>query len=238
MAISPALEHLKYDVTNIAHYLTHQGRVFVIGAGGGRDVLSALVFGQERVVAVEMNGAIIDAVNGVFGDVTGHLDRHPKVRFVNDEARSYLARSSDQFDLIQISLIDTWAATAAGALVLSENTLYTTEAWKLFFNRLTSDGILSVSRWYGRPVPAEMYRVAALASDTLRRLGVAQPRSHLMVVVTGRVAGEPENTPGVATLLLKRTALHRGRDQDDRGARETIQIRGDALAPPVPRTRL
>lgn len=90
------LEHLKYDVTNIAHYLTHQGRVFVVGAGGGRDVLSALVFDQERVVAVEMNRAIINAVNGVFSELTGHLDRHPKVRFVNDEARSYLARSSDR----------------------------------------------------------------------------------------------------------------------------------------------
>ncbi len=42
------LQHLKYDITNIAHYLTDAGRVFVIGAGGGRDVLSALVFNQKR----------------------------------------------------------------------------------------------------------------------------------------------------------------------------------------------
>lgn len=81
-----ALQYLKYDITNIAHYLTKAGRVFVIGAGGGRDILSALVFDQSAVVAVEMNRAIIDAVNNVFGDLTGHLDRHEKVRFVNDEA--------------------------------------------------------------------------------------------------------------------------------------------------------
>ena len=53
-------------------------------------------------------------------------------RFVHDEARSYLARSGERFDFIQISLIDTWAATAAGAFVLSENTLYTREAWRTF----------------------------------------------------------------------------------------------------------
>lgn len=199
------LEHLKYDVTNIAHYVVTQGRVFVVGAGGGRDVLSALVFDQKQVVAVEMNGAITDAVNTVFGDLTGHLDRHPKVRFVNDEARSYLARTTDPFDLIQISLIDTWAATAAGAFVLSENTLYTADAWKLFFSRLSDTGILSVSRWYRRPIPVEMYRVVAMATDTLRRQGIANSRAHIMVIATGRTAGGPPNAPGVATLLMKRT---------------------------------
>ncbi len=197
------LRHLKYDITNIGHYLTSGGRVFVIGAGGGRDVLSALVFNQSAVLAVEMNRAIIEAVNDVFGDLTGHLDRHEKVRFVNDEARSYLARSRDRFDLIQISLIDTWAATAAGAFVLSENTLYTTDAWKLFLDRMTPEGILSVSRWYGRPVPAEMFKVVALATNSLRASGIPNARQHLIVVATGERVGE--SAPGVATLLMKRT---------------------------------
>jgi hypothetical protein len=76
-------------------------------------------------------------VNGRFGDFTGHLDRDPRVRFVNDEARSYVARSHDRFGLIQISLIDTWAATAAGAFVLSENSIYTTDAWRTFLAHLT-----------------------------------------------------------------------------------------------------
>jgi hypothetical protein len=199
------LQHLKYDITNIGHYVTDAGRVFVIGAGGGRDVLSALVFNQRAVVAVEMNRAIIEAVNDVFGDLTGHLDRHEKVRFVNDEARSYLARSKERFDLIQISLIDTWAATAAGAFVLSENTLYTTDAWKMFLDRMTPEGMLSVSRWYSRPVPAEMYKVTALATNSLRASGIPNPRQHLIVVATGLPAGETVDAPGVATLLMKRT---------------------------------
>ncbi len=195
--------HLKYDITNIGHNLTKHGKVFVIGAGGGRDVLSALAFDQQSVVAVEMNRDIIRAVNGVFGDVTGHLDRHPNVRFVNDEARSFLARSPERFDLIQISLIDTWAATAAGAFVLSENTLYTTDAWNVFLSHLTDNGILSVSRWYGKP-PAEMYKVAALATNTLRRAGIGNPRSHIMIVSTRPIPDEPYS-PGVSTLLMKRT---------------------------------
>ena len=115
------LEHLKYDVTNVGYYVRPDGDALVIGTGGGRDVLSALVFGAKSVTGVELNRNIIETVNGRFGDFTGHLDREPRVRFVNDEARSFIARHDDRYDMIQISLIDTWAATAAGAFVLSEN---------------------------------------------------------------------------------------------------------------------
>src|SRR5262245_15273791 len=138
------LEHLRYDVTNIGYYVRTNPRVLVVGAGGGRDVLSALAFGAASVTAVEINKDIIRTVNGRFGDFSGHLDKNPRVRFVNDEARSFIAGSRERFDTIQISLIDTWAATAAGAFVLSENSLYTAEAWHTFLNHLTEDGMLSV----------------------------------------------------------------------------------------------
>ena len=92
-----AVQHLKYDVTNIGYYLRPEPSVLVIGAGGGRDILSALVFGAKSVTAVEINKDIIRTVNGRFGDFTGHLDRDPRVRFVNDEARSFVARSRERF---------------------------------------------------------------------------------------------------------------------------------------------
>jgi hypothetical protein len=198
------LDHLRYDVTNVAHYLAKDTNVFVIGAGGGRDVLSALVFGQRHVTAVEMNKAIIEAVNDEFGAVTGHLDRNPQIRFVNDEARSFLARSDARFGLIQISLIDTWAATAAGAFVLSENTLYTREAWELFWRKLDDEGILSVSRWYNRPRPLEVYKLAALAVSALRASGVTEPRQHLLLLATKPNEQNPGCCGNVATLMVRR----------------------------------
>lgn len=126
------LEYLRYDVVNLAHYIRPNARVFIIGSGGGRDVLGALSFNQPSVTAVEMNGAILEVVNGRYGEFTGHLDRQPGVTFVNDEARSYLARSDERFDIIALPFIDTWAATAAGAFALIENSLYTVEAWQNF----------------------------------------------------------------------------------------------------------
>jgi hypothetical protein len=197
-----SVPHLAYDVTNLAYRVRPGPNALVIGAGGGRDVLSALTLGAQSVVAVEINKDILRTVNGRFGDFTGHLDRIPRVRFVNDEARSYVARSPERYGLIQISLIDTWAATAAGAFVLSENAIYTTEAWTTFLGHLTPDGMLSVSRWYYRNSPAEVYRTLTLAVDALHRAGIDNPRAHLAIVRNMNLANRPETPDGVGTLLV------------------------------------
>jgi hypothetical protein len=202
------VDFLKYDVTNLAHYLRQHAKVLVVGAGGGRDVLSALTFNQKSVVAVEINEDTIDAVNGRFGNFTGFLDRDPRVRFVNDEARSYIARQSDHYDILQVSLIDTWVATTAGAFVFTENSLYTTEAWQIFLDRLTDNGVLTFSRWYFRDRPGEMYRLTALATDALRRSGVQNPREHMIIV--RRMFGEgdnPDSPHGIGTILVGKQAF-------------------------------
>ena len=198
------LEYLKYDVTNMAYYVRHNGNVLVMGAGGGRDVLSALVFGQKSVLAVELNENILKMVNEKYGDFTGHLDRVPRVRFVNDEARSYATRTNERFDIIQISMVDTWAATAAGAFVLSEHSLYTVEAWKTLLDHLLPGGILSVSRWSFGDRSGEVYRMVSLAAASLKKLSIRDARNHIVILRrkgTRQAAGVPI---GVATLLLSR----------------------------------
>jgi len=201
------LEYLKYDVTNLAHYIRRDSKVLVIGPGGGRDILSALVFEQKSVLGVEINKDIIDAVNERFGDFTGHLDRNPKVTFVCDEARSYIARQKDRFDIIQVSLIDTWAATAAGAFVLTENSLYTTEAWKVFLDHLNHNGVLTFSRWYFRDSPGEMYRLTSLASASLMQLGVENPQKHIVIVRHMRQGDSGDEPDGVGTILVSKEAF-------------------------------
>jgi hypothetical protein len=203
-------EHLKYDVTNIGYYIRPDSRVLVIGVGGGRDILSALLFGAREVTGVELNRNILDTVNGRFGDFSGHLDRNPRVHFVNDEARSFVARQSGsqhQYDFMQISLIDTWAATAAGAFVLSENALYTVEAWDLFLEHLSDHGLLSVSRWYFQSRPGEVYRLTALASAALQRRGVQNPQQHMVIIRSLRGSDHSEGPDGIGTLLLSPSPL-------------------------------
>ena len=81
----------------------------------------------------------------------------------NDEGRNFLARSDERFDLIQASLVDTWAATTAGAMTLSENSLYTVDAWRVFYDHLKPGGVITFSRWYDGPQDNQTYRLFSVA---------------------------------------------------------------------------
>ncbi|MCX6639875.1 MAG: hypothetical protein NTW14_05260 [bacterium] len=193
---------LRNDIVNLAHNLRHDAKVLVIGAGGGRDILSALAFEQKSVVGVEFNSNILATANGKYGDFTGHLDKNPKVTIINDEARSYVSRSKDRYDIIQVSLVDTWAATAAGAFVLTENSIYTLEAWKTFLQHLSPNGILTFSRWYYKDRPGEAYRLTSLASSALKAAGVANPRDHIIMLRNMWWDNVKDGPDGIGTILV------------------------------------
>lgn len=180
---SPAeLEHLDFDVTSVGYQLRPPQRACVIGAGGGRDVLTALRAGAREVDAVELNPAIIDIVSNTFGEFSGDVYHLPGVEAYAEEGRSFLTRSEGGYDALQISLIDSWSATTAGAFALSENYLYTREAFRLYWERLSDDGLLSVSRWFRGERQLEGARLVLLAQATLADLGVADPGRHIAIV--------------------------------------------------------
>jgi len=181
------LAFLKYDITNLAYSIRHEGRAAIIGVGGGRDMLSALLFGFKDVTGVELNPIFVDMLTRVLADYN-RLATQPGVRLFVDEARSWFARTPEHFDLIQMSMIDTWAATGVGAFSLSENGLYTIQGWRAFFDHLTPNGVFTVSRWYAPNNLNETGRMMSLAVATLFDEGVANPRDHLVLVTTHSIA--------------------------------------------------
>lgn len=194
------VEFVKNSQVNLAHYLRPNSNFFVIGPGGGIDVLGGLVFNQKKIVAVEINNVILDTVNKRFGDFTGHLDHDPRVTFVNDEARSYITRAPEKFDIVLANVIDTWAAGAAGAFALTENSLYTVEAWVEYLKHLNPNGIITFTRWYYHPFPDEMYRLTGIAVEALKRIGVQDTAGHIVIVTPKKILPDDEWTQG--TLLL------------------------------------
>ncbi len=182
-----ALEHLLFDVTSLGYQLARPARVCIIGAGGGRDIVTALALGARRVDAVELNAAIVALLRGPLAEFSGNIYGRPGVRAIVGEGRSFLTRNAAQYDLLQISLVDSWAATAAGAYALSENYLYTVEALRLYLQRLAPGGILSISRWTDRVQPFESVRLALMAQEALRQHGVRSPRDHLLFASGGNV---------------------------------------------------
>ncbi len=200
------LIHLKYDITNFAHYLFPNSKVGVIGVGGGRDILSALHFGQKEVWGIEINGRILEALTKVYSNYTYNISALPNVHLVEDEARNFFEKNDMKFDLIQASLIDSWAATASGAFVLTENSLYTLEAWKTFFSRLSDNGAITMSRWYYPKRPGELLRLANLAYQTLLESGVKEPAKHIILVAVDYLSDdEPlESHFGSGTIIVSK----------------------------------
>src|SRR5205807_3966570 len=78
---------------------------------------------------------------------SGGLYTNPRIRITVDDGRSFVRRSPERYDVIQASLVDTWAATAAGAYTLTENTLYTVDAFNDYLDHLTDSGVLTITRW-------------------------------------------------------------------------------------------
>jgi hypothetical protein len=144
-------QYLRYELTALAYHLaetTPGFKALVIGPGGGRDLVSALVFGAGHVDGVEINPIIAnDVMRGRFREFSGGIYTHPRIRIAIDDGRSFVRRSSERYDVIQASLVDTWAATAAGAYTLTENTLYTVEAFNDYLDHLTDRGLLTITRW-------------------------------------------------------------------------------------------
>lgn len=161
-------------VASLVYDLRHDGTALIIGPGGGTDVTSALSHGVPRVVGVEVNPVIVKQVmRSKYADWNGDLYRDPRVQVVVDEGRSYIRRAPDTFASIQATLVDTWAASSSGAFTLSENNIYTREAFSEFLDHLAPGGILAVTRWYDANSPKEFLRLVALGRAALEARGVA-----------------------------------------------------------------
>lgn len=157
------------------------GETLVIGAGGGLDVRTALHFGASHVDAVEINPSIIRATTTTFDRFAGGVYRDPSVRLVHAEGRHFLRRQRKLYDVIQVSGVDTFAASQAGAFALSENYLYTTEALQEFLSHLTDDGTLSFTRWLYTP-PRQTLRLCAIIEEAIRTLGLGDAARNVTVV--------------------------------------------------------
>jgi len=169
-------------------------RTLVIGPGGGSDVLYALAAGSSTVTAVEMNPLMLRFVRH-FGARAGNIYDHPQVEAVLSEGRTFIRRSERSFDVVLLGFVDSWAAVASGGLSLSENHLYTVEAFRDYLERLTPDGELVILRW-DMDAPR-------LVSNAVALLGAAEAGRRVAVLLETR-EGDREDPPQMIFMLKKR----------------------------------
>jgi len=191
------LDHLTQDER---HQLLDQGpalpyrvrpaaKTLIIGPGGGWDVARAWTSGSRDITGVEINGIIAKTVmQDRFLEISHRLYQRPEVHIEVEDGRSFVRRSAEKYQVVQATLVDTWAATAAGAFALSENNLYTTDAFRDYLSHLTPDGILAITRW-GLEPPRESLRLISLAIEALNQLGEGEAWRHVIVGRQGSVKG-------------------------------------------------
>jgi hypothetical protein len=169
----------------VVNVLRPRGDFAIIGPGGGVDVMRAVANGSPSVTGIEINPIIVNNImRGYYADYSYHLYDLPQVHIHVQDGRSYIRSSADKYDVVQMTLVDTWASTAAGAFALSENNLYTVEAFREYFDHLKPDGMIAVTRWEFKR-PREALRVVSQAIEALHQIGVADPRQHFVIVADG-----------------------------------------------------
>jgi len=172
---------------SVANVLRPRGDFAIIGPGGGVDVMRAVANGSPSVTGIEINPTIANSVmRGRYADYAFHLYELPQVHIHVQDGRSYIRSSRDQYDVVQMTLVDTWASTAAGAFALSENNLYTIEAFREYFDHLKPDGMIAITRWEFKQ-PREALRVVSQAIAALHGIGVADPKDHFVVIADGNL---------------------------------------------------
>jgi len=173
---------LLHQGPGVPYLLKPDAKTLIIGPGGGWDVARALASGSKNITGVEVNPIIARTImQRRFPDLSRGLYFLPDVHIFVEDGRSFVRRSTESYQLLQATLVDTWASTAAGAYALSENNLYTTEAFHDYLTHLTDDGLMAFTRW-GLEPPRESLRLVSLAMQALRGLGEVEPWKHIVIV--------------------------------------------------------
>ena len=187
----------------LVNVLRPHGEYAIIGPGGGVDVLRAVANGSPDVTGIEINPIIANTImRDRYADYSYHLYQRPEVHIHVTDGRSFVRNAKQSFDVVQMTLVDTWASTAAGAFALSENSLYTVEAFQEYFAHLKPDGMIAITRWEFQQ-PREALRVVSVAMEALHRLGVENPAKNFIVVSEGDL--DEDGLPVV--VLAKKSAF-------------------------------
>jgi Spermine/spermidine synthase domain len=189
----PDWRELHLGPQSVGYTLTGSGRALVIGGGGGRDIYNALSSGAKRVDVIELNSDIRNVVDNELRSFSGSPYSRPGVHTTIGDGRAILAARSTKYDQIQLSFTDTLSATGAQGFALTENNLYTEEAFKEYLDHLRPDGVLNVSR-LRRLVGDEAIRATVLVLASLQQHGVKHPERNVVVLRGDDLLGEQFGT--------------------------------------------
>jgi predicted membrane-bound spermidine synthase len=190
------LDFMRHNLIALPYVVRPRARALLIGPGGGRDILAALAMGAGPVTAVEINPLVVEAVDRTFGEFSGRLYGREGVTTHVTDARTFIRRSRETYDVIGASLVYGRLPSSAGAFTLTEEQLYTKESFREYLEDLAPDGLVAMTRFiYERRIQ----RIVSLGLAVLAEGGAAEPRRHFFIAAER----------GLATILLGKRAFSR-----------------------------
>ena len=182
--------------TSVAYELVPGPVVLLVEPQGGLDLLTALHQGARRVVTTLGNPLVPEVVTRRFDEAAGGIYNDDRVEVAVGGSRGYLSATNEKFDVIQVSMADSFRPVLAGAYSISESYVYTVEAFQQYFQHLNPDGFISVTRWIQVP-PSDGVRMVSVAVEALESQGVERPERHIAAI----------RSLQTLTLLVKRSEL-------------------------------
>jgi len=181
-ALRPGVDFVEHTILGVPYWIKPYPEVLIIGLGGGPDVVTALRYNARRIVGVEINSRMIEVVSDTFAAFAGAPYADPRVEVILGDGRHVIEASTDRFDIIQLTGVDTAVASVGTSPNLAENYLYTVEAFKAYYAHLKPGGLLSISFPNVEGLGVRMFAIGLQALDDM---GIEQPLDSMIVSETG-----------------------------------------------------
>jgi len=153
----------------------------IIGPGGGRDVLLALMGGVDQIMAVEVNKDLVDIVREYASYNGGIYTGFHNVKVVVDEGRNFLKRQKEKYDLIMLSLPVTQSSRSLEGYALTESFLFTTDSINDYLEHLTDEGRLVVVAHDD----VTMWKLLSISLKALEERGVSNTAAFKQIYMLG-----------------------------------------------------
>jgi len=177
---NPSFEFLSFLPASLAYSYVERPHTLLIEPKGGLDVLSALYFNAGQIKVIERNPLTLKLLRKELADPTGNLYNQKNIQFLSANSRTALKQEKGTYDLIVFSLTDVFGATGTGLHGFSENYLYTVESFAHILNRLSPNGLISMTL-YLLPPPRHELKLLATWIEAMERSGL-DPALHMITL--------------------------------------------------------
>lgn len=176
--------YLEYLSSYLPFYISDENsrnRVLILGAGGGESILKSVSGKFKQIDAVEVNHRVIHLMKNQFAGFSGNIYHQANVRIFHYDARSFIKETKEQYDLIDLSMLDGYNAAASGVYALNESYLYTIESIRDYVRHLSDTGLLAITRWSVTPARDNL-KLFNMSVTALKQEGIKDVANHLIAI--------------------------------------------------------